>query len=61
VSIYKERVDVEFLIAEDHSDWPAWSCSLGVFKAAFEGWKHFLEMPLTLSSSLEVALPQVSI
>lgn len=57
VTIYKERVDVEFLVAGGHSDWPVWSCPLDVFKAALEGWKRFLEMPLTLSSSFKVALP----
>ena len=47
----------------DHHTNPEWDeqadghFRLAEFKAAIEGWKHFLEMPASLDSRLEISLP----
>lgn len=57
ITIYRDHVDVNHQQFAGHPDWPTWTCSLAEFKTALQGWKRFLEMPVSLESEVVVELP----
>lgn len=56
--IYSDRVEIDHQQFGGLPDWPVWTCSVAEFKAALEGWKRFLEMPVDASTEVIVDLPE---
>lgn len=57
ITVYRDHVDTDHQQFAGHPDWPTWTCTLAEFKTALQGWKRFLEMPVSLQSELVVELP----
>lgn len=56
--IKPNSVTFEHYVFNECPEWPLWSCSLAQYKAALEGWRKFLEMPVSIDSEVIVALPE---
>lgn len=56
-TITRNGVRFEHIIFGECPEWPLWSCSLAQYKAALEGWRRFLEMPVSIDSELIIELP----
>jgi hypothetical protein len=58
VNIQKSGVQINNQYIHEWNNLPEGRFTLAELKAALQGWKHFLEMPESLDSVVEVELPE---
>lgn len=51
------QVEFEHAIFNECPEWPIWRCTLAQYKAALQGWRTFIDMPVSIDSELIVELP----
>jgi hypothetical protein len=57
-TVTREGVQIDSHTVPWWDEQPEGHFTLAEFKAALEGWKRFLQMPISLESRLQIALPE---
>lgn len=56
--ITRDRVRFEHSLFGECPEWPIWCCTLAQYKAALQGYRHFLDMPKSIDTELIIELPE---
>ena len=56
-SLTRDWVQFEHATFGECPDWPIWRCTLAQYKAALQGYRQFLDMPMSIDSELIIDIP----